>query len=96
MLSILRHKSWHFLRVNLLLDFFSEVDEVVGVWARDLGWFVRGLVDTLLAILIVEAHVIPFESRRAQLCLTDFLDVLNFAEGAQSAWVQELKLGIVV
>ena len=79
--------------VDFLPDFVCEVDVLVGVRASDLARFEVGLVNTFLAVLEIEAHVIVLEFR--VVLLDDFLAVLDLSKSAQSAGIEEFKLGVV-
>lgn len=64
------------------------------MWTSDLAWFVVGFVNTLLAVLKIEAHVIILEF--CIVFLDYFLAIFNLSERTQSARVKKFVLGIIV
>ena len=79
---------------NLLFNLICKIDIVESVRTEDLRGFVRCFVDTFLAVLEVETHVVVLETG-----LEDFLDsqtVFNLTDSCESARGEKLILWIVV
>ena len=79
-----------------MLDLLGQVNVIEGVRASDHRGAEVGLVDTLLAVLVVESHVVILEGLGSKSSQTHLLDIFDLSDGAEGAWVQELVLWVVV